>query len=215
MENRINLTITSDLFDESANQGASVRPNLTVRALVREIVREFGLPPGNYVLELTPGEALDMEKSMDQLGIQTGAELLFKRQQHRLSRQLQRQAQQTGQSGAYFQPIPEQRRAVIRVPGSEQVFTIGWQPAIIGRPDAKNPASAETLAVNVEGIESARTVSRQHARLTEQNGQYYVESMARNNPTYLNDTALMFGEKRALRSGDHLRVGKIDLIFEQ
>ncbi len=95
-----------------------------------------------------------------------------------------------------------------------QVFEIKWQPAIIGRPDGNNPASANMLAVNLGPLEGSKAVSRHHAGITEQDGQYFVESMSSNNPTYLNDGLIRSGERRFLESGDKIRVGHFVLTFE-
>lgn len=206
---RIILTITSDLFDDNTHQEASVRRNLSVRALITEIQREFSLPPGNYVLAHSTGDPLEVDKTMEQLNIQTGVELLFSRQQRQFSRELERRGD------AFFRAIAREHHATVQEKQTGQVFSIEWQPAIIGRPDAQDPTSAETIAVNLGTFEAARSVSRKHARITEQDGQYYLEGMAKNNPTYLNDESLMFGEKRGIKSGDLIRVGKIELVFQR
>jgi len=76
---RIILTITSDLFDdEDRRQEVSVRANLTVRALIEEIRREFNLLDAGY--RLTPHgqeQPLPLDRTMEQLGLRTGAELVF------------------------------------------------------------------------------------------------------------------------------------------
>ncbi len=207
---RITLTITSDLFDDDdVDQQASVRANLTVRGLVEEIRREFNLLDGEYTLS-TKGskKALDADKTMDQLDLKTGAELVFTRQRNRLSQQI------VARGGQFFQAITGRAQAMLREEGSAKVYALEWQPAIIGRPDANNAASAEMLAVNLGDLPEARTVSRQHARISEYGGQFYLEGLAQRNPTFLNDRELLPGEKRALMPGDEIRVGKIMLTFD-
>lgn len=205
---RIILTITSELFDDDIHQEASVRKNVTVRSLIEEIRREFSLLEGNYSLMVQGSDQpLEADKTLEQLGLQTGVELIFERGRRRLSQQV------IARGGQFFQAVGGAARALLREETSGQIFEIEWQPAIIGRPDASNPAGSEMLAVDVSGLPEARTVSRQHARITEQGGQYFLEGLAERNPTYLDDRELLPGEKRALRHGDRIRVGKIELVF--
>jgi hypothetical protein len=205
---RVNLTITSELFDDNMHQEASVRKNATVRNLIEDIRREFSLLEGNYTLSVKGStKPLEHGKTLEQLGIQTGVELVFDRERRRLSQQM------VVRGGQFFQALSGPAHAFLREESSGQLFELEWQPAIIGRPDTGNPASAEILAVDLSELPEARTVSRQHARLTEQNGQYYLEGLAERNPTFLNDRELLRGEKRALLPGDEIRVGKVVLTF--
>ncbi len=208
MAERVNVTITSELFDEP-EQEASIRTNLTARALIEEICREFDLLQGEYVLKRQGEETpLDPNKTLAQLGVKMGDILLFEREQRRLSQQIVRRG------GRFFQRIPGAKVAVLVEEQSGQAFPIRWQPAIVGRPSANNPTSAEILAVNLGTLPNAKTVSRQHAQITEQKGRYFLEGLAKRNPTFLNEEELAHGEKRMLRAGDRIRVGRITLRFE-
>jgi hypothetical protein len=205
---RIVLTISSELFDDNPRHEASIRTNTTVRGLIDEIRREFNLLDGNYSLTLKgSNKPLESDKTLDQLGVLTGSELIFERERRRLSQQI------VARGGQYFQPISGSVRAILQEETSDSLFDIEWQPAIIGRADAANPASAQRLAVDLSELPEARTVSRQHARITERGGQYFLEGLAERNPTLLNDRELMVGEKRVLKPGDKIRVGKIVLTF--
>ena len=206
---RIILTITSDLFDdEDQTQEASVRANLTVRALMDEIRREFSLLDADYKLT-RPGsdEPLPLDKTMEQLGLQTGAELVFERDRRRLSQRI------VSRGGQFFQAVTRPGQAFIQNAETGKVYPIDWQPAIIGRPDATNPASAEALAVDVSAFAEARTVSRRHAQITERGGIYYLEGLNERNPTFLNGRELKLGEKHALTPGDQIRLGRVELVF--
>jgi pSer/pThr/pTyr-binding forkhead associated (FHA) protein len=204
---RIILTLTSELFDDTV-QEVSVRPNLTIQALIAEVQREFNLPDSNYALTLKGSpKPLEPRRTMEELSIQTGAELIFGREQRRLSQQI------VMRGGNFFQVITTARQASLRESSTNAVFTIDHQPALIGRSDHSNPASADILTADLSHCAEARTVSRQHARITEQGGLYYLESVAERNPTFLNDHQLVSGEKRALKDGDTIRVGKILLTF--
>jgi hypothetical protein len=205
---RIVLTISSELFDDNTRQEASIRTNVTVRHLIDEIRREFNLLDGNYSLTLKgSSKPLEFDRTLDQLGIQTGSELVFERERRRLSQQI------VARGGQYFQTISSALRASLREESSGTVYSIEWQPAFIGRADAANPSSAEKLAVDLGRLPEARTVSRQHARITERAGQYFLEGIAERNPTFLNDREMLADEKRALKPGDKIRVGKIVLTF--
>ncbi len=209
MAERVNVTIVSELFDDKTEQEASIRTNLTVRALIEEIRREFDLIEGEYVLKRRgEAQALPFNKTLAQLGIQTGSELVFERERMRLSQQIVRRGRR------FFQGISGPQIAVLVEEQSGQEFLIRWQPAIIGRASASNPVSAEELAVNLAALPNARTVSRQHAQITEQKGRYFLEGLAKRNPTFLNGEELVHGEKRMLREGDRIRVGKIGLRFQ-
>lgn len=202
------VTIKSELFDDETEQEASVRKNLTVRTLIEEIRKEFSLSEGSYALKMGGSEtALDYDKTLEELDIQTGSQLVFERERMRISQQI------VSRGGQFFQGITGARRMMVREPDSGQVFPIRWQPAIIGRPNARDPISAEALAVNLGDLPEGRTVSRQHAQITEHNGRYFVEGLSDKNPTFLNEEELMPGEKRVLAQGDTIRVGMVDLVF--
>ncbi len=202
------LTITSDLFDDSS-QEASIRENLPVRTLIAEARKEFNLPEGNYSLIMkSSGKMLDPEKTLEQSGVQTGAVLILNRERRAPVREMSSVMEDFSR-----RLISGTNRAFLREEESGHIFEIQWQPAIIGRPDANNPASASTLAVNLGPLEGSKTVSRHHARITEQGGQFFVESMADHNPTYLNEGLVRAGERRVLQPDDKIRVGKFSFVF--
>jgi hypothetical protein len=205
---RIVLTITSELFDDNVHQEASVRRNITVRSLIEEIRREFSLLEGNYTLVVKgASKPLSPDQTMEQLGIQTGSELIFDRERRRLSQPMIRHGDQL------YQPITSGVRAALREESTGTIFSLEWHPAVIGRVDTNNPSGASALAANLSDLAEARTVSRQHARISEQGGQYFLEALAPRNPTFLNDRELVSGERRVLQQGDKIRVGKISLVF--
>jgi hypothetical protein len=202
------LTITSQLFDEP-EQEVSVRENLPVRVLLTEAREEFTLAEGNYVLAVkSSGKVLDPDKTLEQLGIQTGAVL-------ELSRERRPAIQESGINRAMpaRTPIDSANKAYLRDSNSGTTFDLVYQPAIIGRPDSNNPASAEMLAVNLGPLEGSKSVSRFHARVTEQRGQFFIEPLAEHNPLYLNGALVREGEKLALQPGDKIRVGTFTLLF--
>lgn len=56
-------------------------------------------------------------------------------------------------------------------------------------------------------------ISRQHACITYQNREFYISDLGSTNHTFLNGSELMPGEKRLLKNGDEIMVGKEMIIF--
>lgn len=206
---RIVVTISSDLFDET-DQEASLRKNISVRTLISEIQKEFSLPEGQYALrQKGQSRPLEQDKTFEQLGILTGAQLVFTRER-RMAR---------------HQPTPERittasakraitgKLATLRADNSDATFEIRWTPALIGRAETSNPASAAALAVNLGKLPDGKSVSRQHASITERDGIYLIESLSPNNPVKLNGDEVYPGERRSLKDGDRLLFGKVALTF--
>lgn len=203
---RIRLTLTSSLFDE--DEQVSIRENLLARILVTEICKEYNLSGGNYVLRnQSTNQIIDPDKTLEQLSVQTGAVLVFSDE-----RRIAARAPLVANTDAH-RAITGSVRAFVRELSSGQNFEILWQPAVIGRPKAGDPGSADKLAVNLEPFDGSKTVSRDHARILEQSGQYYLEPIVDNNPTALNGGVVRFGERRLLMPGDKITVGKFTLEF--
>ncbi|MCC7206383.1 MAG: FHA domain-containing protein [Anaerolineae bacterium] len=205
---RINVTIVSDLFDEP-NQEASIREHLPVRTLMSEARREFNLPEDAvYALRFQEtGKALDPDKTMEQQGVRAGAILILTRERRPAMREA------VANAGVSRSNITGPNRPFLREDMTGKIFEIMWQPAVIGRRDPTNPQSVENLAVNLETFEGAKSVSRYHARMTEDKGKFYLESIADHNPAYLNGSIVRVGDKRLLMPGDKIEVGKITLSF--
>ncbi|HVO43951.1 MAG TPA: FHA domain-containing protein [Aggregatilineales bacterium] len=206
---RIILTISSPLFDE--DQEVSIRENLPGRTLMAEILKEFNLGEGNYSLRFKDSnKPIALDKTLEQSGVQTGAALLFNLERRVPARQMVVSAAADPNAR---RPITGSVRAFVREESSNTVYEIKVHPAIIGRPDSNNPGGSENLSVNLGNLEASKSVSRHHARIMEQNGQYYLEAVAENNPTFLNGGAVRLGERRLLAPGDAITVGTITLIF--
>ncbi len=204
---RITVTVTSDLFDE-VNQEASLRKNISVRSLIGEIQKEFALPDGMYSVRLQGStKALDLDKTLDQIGVKSGAQIIFTRERRSAAR-----AVAEGRD-PNKRPLSGLKRASVRIEPGGQSFALEWQPAIIGRPDANNPATASALAVNLGNHEEVKSVSRQHAAITERNGTYLIESLQAHNLVKMNGEDVEIGERRRLSDRDELLVGKIALSF--
>lgn len=92
----------------------------------------------------------------------------------------------------YQTPLPPgatriSRQAYLREQSSGQVYQLHWQPALIGRPD-RNQQQGELLAINLESHSTGLRVSRRHAKITEINGRFFIESMS-GNPTLITNEA--------------------------
>jgi len=186
-----------DVFDTSGNQ-AKVRKNLTVSALVDEVLREFDdldrKTPEAYAVYLKgQTKPLDRDKTIEQLDLQPGDELEF-----RYARRLQRGF------------ISAQSKAYVREERSRALFQITWQPALLGRTDV-DPAYNELLAVNLEAFPDGQRVSRRHAQITSDKDEFFLEGLSPNNPTYLNDHPITGRSK--LNNGDRIRLGKSQIVL--
>lgn len=64
-----------------------------------------------------------------------------------------------------------------------------------------------------DGQLSASGVSRNHARITKEDDQYYIEDLNSRNGTYLNGELLAYKQKCPVNPGDHLRFAREEYIF--
>jgi pSer/pThr/pTyr-binding forkhead associated (FHA) protein len=99
---------------------------------------------------------------------------------------------------------------------TEQEFVVERVPAYVGRPNSAVPEVNEQL-VDLSNLKEAKTVSRPHARLVQDsksNG-YYIESVKQNNLVYVNEEAVEPGQKRNLKTGDVVRLGRVHLRYDE
>jgi len=78
---------------------------------------------------------------------------------------------------------------------------------VVGRQDP-------TLGIYPEVNLSDKTVGRRHAYLRNQQGKHTVEDLHALNKTRLNGVILTPHEERALKDGDILRFGSVEVRFE-
>jgi serine/threonine-protein kinase len=89
----------------------------------------------------------------------------------------------------------------------------GKSEYLVGRPD---PATGAIPEVNLVTLDSARTISRRHARIFAQGGGLSLrEEPGVGNGTWVNGDKLQAGEQRALKLGDTLRFGAVELRLVQ
>jgi hypothetical protein len=191
--NQARLELHIDVF-EKKDQRALALPNLTPPELVEAILQEF------RELEYLSGVSADYQlfKAEDKAPLDNGSEL----------------QQQLANNGRLLLaeaklPLPKDTRRpthdlYLREQATGKVYKLHWQPAIIGRPD-KNQPHNDRLAVNLEPHPAGLRVSRRQALITEEGGQYYIESMSRN-PTAIktadDKTIALNASKHPLHHGD-------------
>jgi hypothetical protein len=77
----------------------------------------------------------------------------------------------------------------------------------IGKPNDLTPPD-----LDVSGFPCAEVVSRIHANLRLEEGNYYIEDVGSANGTYINHNILPKGNRHLLRAGDRIGLGKGDLL---
>ncbi|HEY9826323.1 MAG TPA: FHA domain-containing protein [Stenomitos sp.] len=93
-----------------------------------------------------------------------------------------------------------QSSTLIRLPLTQKVIHIG-------KPNDRVPPD-----INVSVFSSAEVVSRVHAALHNDNGDFFVEDVGSANGTYLNNMPLTPNSRYRLRIGDRISLGKGELI---
>ena len=201
---RINITVE---IPSAGPKRANVRSSMYVASLISMTKDKFNLD-GNYVL-VQKGERqpLSPEMPLDQAGISDGSVLVC-------AAVVEASRTKDALKSGVRQPISKHFKRVYLQEERQLVeYDAAWQPAIIGRRDRRDPSNNKLLAVDLEGLEEAPTVSRHHACITEKDGSFYLESITEHNPTYLGDTRLKPGMKYPLPIGSRIRVGRVSLVF--
>jgi len=200
------LDVRIDIFEKSDQHALPLR-ELTPPQLVEAILKEFreleylSSTPADYQLLRADDRApLNNE---DELGHQVGdgGRLVLVENEQELPAGTERPT----------------RNIYLREQILGKVYKLDWLPAIIGRPD-KNQPNNDQVAVNLESYSTGLRVSRRHAQITENKGEYFIQSMSRN-PTSIRDTMgntiPVSSEKRPLENGDviYLERSNITLKF--
>jgi len=109
-------------------------------------------------------------------------------------------------------PAPEPASAVaLRVVAADQVLAL--DPARdefqVGRPD---PSTGNLPEIDLGPFDSLRTLSRRHAKILRDGGVYFIcEDMPTTNGTFLNGVRLETGARTALKPGDKVCFGSIEV----
>jgi serine/threonine-protein kinase len=107
--------------------------------------------------------------------------------------------------GAAVQQAP-QKQARLIVLSNGQVINLTGETMVVGRQDP-------TLGIPEINL-ADKTVGRRHAYIRNRQGQYTVEDLNALNKTRLNGVVLTPHEERALKDGDILRFGSVEVRFE-
>jgi hypothetical protein len=186
-QKRIELSI--DVF-ELPQQKALVLPAMKPSDLVRAILDEFqeieylGKTTSGYHLVTEQGNPLDDTLSLEKQ-VRNQSCLVLVEKEVAMPQNTQ----------------PMKGVAYLREQTSGYVYRLFWQPSIIGR-RVKNQSNNALVAVDLSDEAAYPTgarVSRRHAQVVEQGGQYYLESLSQN-PTIVEDGA---GNKTPLNGGNH------------
>lgn len=193
------IDVKIDVF-EHVDQRARVRKTLMVKALVEEILKEFdditADSPEKYAVYLKGiDRPLNPAQTLAQLDIQPQDELEFN------------YIKQTNR-----QMLDPQHYAFLTEESTGKQYDIQWQPAVIGRPTNEVDHNI-MLAVNVQLLPNGMTVSRKHAQITFQEGRYYVEALAENNPVFVNNKEVALNSRRELKYNDKLAIGRNKIVF--
>lgn len=94
--------------------------------------------------------------------------------------------------------------------GKAQYFEIRSNYVIVGRVDPKRNIRPE---IDLSGIDSRMTVSRQHARIRFEKTFFYIEDLKSRNKTRLGELTLTPLKAELLQHGDILHFGSVRLVF--
>jgi CRP-like cAMP-binding protein len=104
------------------------------------------------------------------------------------------------------------RGAVLVDPTSNATFELASGESTIGRAD---PLTAFTPDIDLSSLDTQRTLSRRHATIVSRDGEYYVrEEISTRNGTFVNGMRIQTGVDVKIASGDHVRFGVIETVFE-
>lgn len=95
-------------------------------------------------------------------------------------------------------------------PGAE--FRISGTECVIGRWDADNGVFPD---IDLDTFDPEAKISRRHARIRNQNGEYVIEDLGSTNGTYVNrGRRLLPGMAQPINDGDEIIIGKTFLRFQ-
>jgi hypothetical protein len=203
--NRSRMELHIDVFEERG-QVAMVLPQLSPSELVKAILLEFrelaylsDRPTDYYLVRAKDGSPLDETSQLDaQLRSQERLVLVEKSSEP--------------PEGTH----PPSHHIYLREQRTGQVHKLHWLPAIIGRPDTGQPRN-DWVAVNLQHLETGLRVSRRHAQITQEEGQFYIESIS-NNPTALINQAgeikPVSSTKEPLEEGDIIHLKRSDISLQ-
>lgn len=193
----IQITIGSDEFDDKPQHSVDVLSNVPVKSIVFEIQKEFNLKGSFAIWSKRNKQELNINQTLEEQNIKTGAELEFGRKAKRIP--------------AGSAEITGPKRGFFTVSGANDAFGVVWQPALIGR--STDTASASTLAVDLTAIDKAKSVSRQHASISENNGAFTIQRLAEGNPVTVDNVQIGYLSPVPLNHNSVVKIGGVTLTF--
>jgi len=82
---------------------------------------------------------------------------------------------------------------------------------LIGR--STDTASASVLAVDLIAIDKNKTISRQHASVSENGGLFTIQRLAEGNPVIVDGVQIGYLSPVPLRDRSSIKIGSVTLIF--
>ncbi len=157
----------------------------------------------------------------------------------RLSQRLRRYEEDEARAGSLAQSVmggvdradlprlaPVELIAEAPMPASAPVAVTGWlihsptgqgfviapgRDSSVGRFD---PVTALAADIDLSAIDTQRSTSRRHARVSERGGRFFVrEEIGTANGTFVGSERLTTGIDRELLDGAEVRFGRVDLVF--
>jgi len=102
--------------------------------------------------------------------------------------------------------------AVLIDPTSRKTFELSAGGSTIGRVDRLYGYSPD---IDLTLLDAQRTLSRRHARIVQKGADYFLhEEIGTRNGTFVNGERVQTGTDVQLASGDRVRFGMIETIFE-
>jgi pSer/pThr/pTyr-binding forkhead associated (FHA) protein len=93
-------------------------------------------------------------------------------------------------------------RLVYQGSGAEDSFIIEGESFLVGGRNGQ-----------ADGKLQSSGVSRNHARITREEHDYYIEDLNSKNGTYLNGDLLPYRQRYHMKPGDHLRFAREEYVF--
>ena len=100
--------------------------------------------------------------------------------------------------------------AMASVSIENMVFPLGRTYNSMGR---RSPADGVYPDVDLTDFDHDSYISRRHAQIIKDGNSYYFEDLGSSNGSYLNGEFITKGARQLLKSGDLLKLGKTELVF--
>lgn len=220
----LNIVLVGDeTVSKSNTQPALVRRELTVARLIEEVMREFAKEKEldrnsqysmSFVDDAGTRHTLPADVTIQEAGLNDGARLLMTYKMSGMTAMIPSHLRDQVTTPGVFLDVTLTAINSTFNPRREKVFKLTHFPAIIGRrPIDENYTSLDVDLTELED-DGDRRISRAQARLTQEGGKLYVESLRTNNPVRLRDQPVVEGKREPLNSGDVLSLRGVTLRID-